>query len=104
MIPYYDGIVKRAKAICKKKNADYSEEKDPFSNFRLSEHAGLSTTEEAILMRILDKTARVIQVFRKGNRVEDETIDDTCLDLINYWVIFLSYQAVKRKMHTGVSS
>lgn len=95
MIPHYDEIVTKARSLCKAKNDDYASDDDPFSNFKLAEYAGLSSTEGAILARILDKTSRVIQVLKTGNTVKDESLEDTALDLINYWIILLAYRKNK---------
>jgi len=91
VIPHYDKIVSRAKKICEAKNKDYAKESDPFLNFRLSEVMKVCSLEEAVLVRILDKTARVANLIHKHNDVKDESVEDTILDLINYWIILASY-------------
>jgi hypothetical protein len=35
MIPNYDAIIKKAKALCDDKNTDYAQVQEPFSNFEM---------------------------------------------------------------------
>ena len=78
-------------AILQKKNADYASGDDPFQNFRMSKIAGISP-EQAILVRTLDKMARISNVMRKGETaVLDEKLEDTINDAINYLAILKAY-------------
>lgn len=78
----------RALAVMEKKNHDYSSEEDPLKNFRFSEYVGVATTEQAILVRMLDKVARLANMVNgKEMKVEEEKFEDTVLDLINYAAI-----------------
>lgn len=83
-------------ALIKKKNADYSGAADPFKNFRSAETVGVGV-DRAILVRILDKIARINNLLDKENKVESESIDDTLLDLINYSAILKAYISSTRK-------
>ena len=77
--------------IVKKKNSDYAKDVDPFKNFRLSEFVGLCSLERAILVRMMDKIQRVVNLLDKEASVKDESIEDTLKDLINYANILLVY-------------
>jgi len=79
-----------------KKNADYSPGYDPFRNFEFCEQLGICLTEEGILVRMADKFARVVNLMNKSPDVEDETVEDTLKDLINYAAILLSYIRLKQ--------
>lgn len=68
------------------KNEDYAGKDNPFRNFESAWVAGVST-ERAILIRILDKLSRVSNLISKKNVVQDEKIEDTILDAINYLAI-----------------
>ncbi len=71
-------------SILKKKNHDYAKESDPWANFRYAEIAGVDVTD-AILVRILDKLARISNIVHKGERlVLDEKVEDTVNDACNY--------------------
>jgi hypothetical protein len=79
--------------IMKKKNADYAGGgTDPFANFRRAEALGICSTEQAFLVRMTDKMSRLSTFANKGKLdVEDETVYDTLLDLINYSVLLAAY-------------
>jgi hypothetical protein len=67
-----------------KKNSDYASEEDPFRNFRMFGPLG-------ILVRQSDKLSRQRTWVEDGVfQVEDESLEDTVLDQINYAVLFLA--------------
>lgn len=82
--------------LIRKKNTDYSGLIDPFKNFRSAEVIGVGV-DKAILVRILDKIARISNLLDKEAKVDDESIDDTLLDLINYSAILKAYISRNRK-------
>lgn len=82
---YKDGL-----EILKKKNADYAGDADPYKNFRFSSLIGVGV-EEAILVRVTDKIARISNILHKDAQVKDETITDTLVDAINYLAILKAY-------------
>jgi hypothetical protein len=82
-------------AIIAKKNADYSSGDDPFRNFRSAEVVGISP-DRAILVRMLDKMARLGNLLEKDPDVISESFEDTCLDLINYTAILKAYREDRR--------
>lgn len=82
---------KRCLETIKKKNSDYGEtDKDPYRNFRNSESVGVDPAR-AILVRISDKLSRVSTLLSKGQKVSDESINDTIEDAISYFAILKSY-------------
>jgi len=90
-------------ATCKKKNADYTggaaEADDPFANFRAAERLGVTTTEAGMLVRMLDKFARVSSFIKRGVlEVSDESVRDTLLDLANYSILLAGVIAERRRM------
>lgn len=84
------------------KNDDYAGDGDPFANFRMAEKMGL-TTEQGIMLRLLDKVARLANIQKKGSAsVTSESIDDTLLDLANYTAILYAYRrSIQRVDTTG---
>jgi hypothetical protein len=65
-----------------KKNQDYAHQSDPFRNFRMFGTFG-------ILVRLSDKIARLRSFEESGQFVvEDERLEDTLLDIINYAVLY----------------
>ena len=90
---FYESIEKTYKdglEIIKKKNHDYAGEADPWANFRFAEMVRVSVPK-AILVRMSDKLARISNLIDKEAKVEDEKIEDTLLDLINYTAILKAY-------------
>lgn len=77
--------------IMKKKNADYATGDDPFHNFRFATLLGMSV-EEAILLRVLDKLARVANLLKKDPKVVEEKMEDTIIDICNYMAILKAYR------------
>jgi hypothetical protein len=66
-----------------KKNSDYATSDDPFANFKLFENEALL----GIVIRLGDKLRRLYKAA-SGGSMENETIEDTVLDIINYAIIF----------------
>jgi|SRR3990167_1664835 len=79
----------RCVEILKAKNSDYATQSNPWANFEFSQLAGIDVPH-AILVRILDKLARISNLLDKEAAV-DEKIEDTIEDTINYLAILLSY-------------
>lgn len=77
------------------KNQDYSSSEDPFANFRAAEWLGL-TIEQGILLRLSDKMMRINNLLSRPQNVNDESIEDTLLDAINYNNILLTYIQSKK--------
>lgn len=88
-----------ARALMLRKNGDYAdpENSDVFGNLDACEHLGICTTEQGILIRMLDKTKRLVSSTSRDYAVADETVTDTLLDLINYAVLF----EAKRRARQG---
>lgn len=76
------------------KNHDYSSNTDPFKNFKSSEFVGVPV-ERAILVRMMDKMARISNGLNSELLVKDETIHDTLMDIINYSAILKAYLEIK---------
>ena len=84
--------------LMKKKNADYvgSDGVNPFANFKRAEALGICSTEQAFLVRMTDKMSRLSSFASKGKlSVEDETVYDTLIDMINYSVLLAAYIKTK---------
>ena len=80
-------------AISEAKNHDYAgfSDDDPFANFRMCESLNITSVEKGILTRMCDKMSRISNLLNKDRAVEEETIEDTLLDLANYAIILRNY-------------
>lgn len=90
MAQSFDTALKIAAA----KNNDYAKGDDPFKNFRVSEVVGVPV-ERGIMVRMMDKVARISNSFDTELQVKDESVEDTLLDLINYAAILKTYLSQK---------
>lgn len=72
-----------ALALARKKNADYTgKSPDPFANFRAASIAGVDP-RRAVLLRLLEKVARVGALLDSKPEVDDEPVDATLIDIVN---------------------
>lgn len=85
LLKLHGELTKKAHELMVVKNHDYAASDDPFRNFRTFGELG-------ILVRMSDKVARLHSfVENKTLAVKDESVLDSCLDLINYSVLFIGY-------------
>lgn len=89
----FKNLLKQMWTIRQKKRQDYNvQAKGNFleiENFKMAELFGIPSWV-GILIRISDKFTRLASFVRKGfNAVEDETVEDTLLDLANYSLLCL---------------
>jgi hypothetical protein len=92
LIKSVEETYKKGVALIKAKNPDYADvDRDAFKNFRFASLVGVGP-KRAILVRISDKLARISNLIdRVGTeKVKNEKIEDTLLDLINYSAILLA--------------
>jgi hypothetical protein len=77
-------------ATARAKNKDYAGNGDPFANFRNSEAVGVSTAR-GMLVRMMDKVARISNLITRPPAVANESLLDTCVDLAMYALILAAY-------------
>lgn len=90
----HKNLCQAALDLMQKKNHDYAGNKgtEPFANFTRAEALGITTTEKAMLVRMLDKMSRLASFMEAGKfKVEDEKLKDTILDMINYSILLYAY-------------
>lgn len=77
--------------IVEKKSKDYSGEKDVFLNFKWFGELGF-------LVRMFDKLMRIKNIIEKGvYNVNNETLKDSLMDLVNYSNLLILYLNEKEK-------
>lgn len=94
LIKHAEKTYREAVELMKRKNRDYAGNEDPLKNFRLAEYLGVTPAANAVMVRLLDKVARIANGLNREYAVEDEKFHDTIVDLINYAVIldFMVFQ------------
>lgn len=83
--PAFDGLLKRMGAIHDAKRKDYASNDNPLGNFDAAGILGISP-QLGILVRMTDKFTRACNLVRRRGEcyVQDESLEDTLLDLANY--------------------
>lgn len=93
-------MCREARALSVKKNRDYTGKEDdkPFANFQRCEAMGITSTEKGFLVRLTDKFSRLSTFCETGSfQVEDESLRDTLLDIINYTCLLGAYVQSKKE-------
>ncbi len=87
----------RATEIMREKSCDYAQLDDPYANFRGAEFLGVNL-KRGILVRVMDKISRINNLIDRGAEVE-ESVEDNCLDLMNYInIVLMKFQSeIRRK-------
>jgi len=94
LLKHHSELCTQARELMNLKNRDYAGAggAEPFANFTRCEAMGICRTEEGFLVRITDKMSRLSSFIQSGKmHVEDESFQDTCLDVINYMVLLSAY-------------
>ena len=82
--PRFYELLDEIRELHDSKNADYSKDGDPLSNFRLCGAFGIPPWKGA-LVRMSDKWSRITELAGdKPQKVADENITDTLMDLAVY--------------------
>lgn len=83
----HEQMCKQARELSRRKGEDYSGPEDNLGNFKNTERVGICSAETGIMVRIQDKVSRLTQILDKGTAVDDETVNDTLIDLLNYSIL-----------------
>jgi len=105
LLNIHETLTRRARELMDKKNRDYAGKGgiEPFANFTRVESMGICSTEQGFLCRLTDKMSRLSSFAESGKlAVENESFEDTIIDVINYMVLFYAY--LQDKTSKGNSS
>lgn len=95
--PAFEAHLERMRALHEKKNEDYAEDTDPYSNFRLAATIADVSVDTVFRVLIGVKIARLNVLLRKledaGDDPNFESIDDTVLDLSIYSALWASWRS-----------
>ena len=79
-------LLKRIGDLHDKKNSDYADPEDPFSNFRACEGFDIPAWK-GVMVRMSDKWSRLCNLSQTDTAIVNESFEDTCLDLAVYSLI-----------------
>jgi hypothetical protein len=94
LLKIHEDLTTKARNLMRKKNADYAgnDGREPFANFTRVEAMGICTTEQGFLVRMTDKMSRLSSFVESGKlAVENESFEDTLVDIVNYSVLMYAY-------------
>lgn len=94
LLDFHAVVTERARSLMERKNKDYAGMggKEPFANFTRCESMGICTTFKGFLVRMTDKLSRLSSFSDAGSfAVDDEKLEDTLIDMINYSVLLLAF-------------
>lgn|GEM_PF-1118527 len=84
MIKELEVLYKSKLELIKKKNTDYARKNDCFSNFEISAIVSGMSVERVFLSIIGIKLARALELIMNCGIAENESLEDTLIDLGNY--------------------
>ncbi len=94
-IPQFTSLLEQMKAIHIKKNQDYAQDSNPYSNFEIAGDLAKPFTNPvdiAFATLIGVKIARLQVLLTSDRPPNNESIDDTFLDLATYTALWASYR------------
>ncbi len=100
LIDHHKKLCEDARQLMQVKNHDYagSDGDSPWMNFQRSEIMGICKTQQAFMVRIMDKISRLITFTNNGELlVKEEGVEDSIIDIINYMVLFSAFLKDKRE-------
>ena len=105
LIEFFNVAINEARQLIESKNHDYAgkDGEDPFANFTRVESLGITSTERGFLVRLTDKLSRLSSFCESGNFQVDESLRDTCLDIVNYSILYLAYCESQRSYLPEIS-
>ena len=106
LLKYHEEICTDAKNLMSLKNRDYAGNHglEPFANFTRVESMGICSTEQGFMTRITDKMSRLSSFIDAGKmHVEDESFNDTVIDVINYMVLLSAYIRDKEQQENTIA-
>ena len=106
LLKYHEELCTDAKNLMSLKNRDYAGNHglEPFADFTRVESMGICSTEQGFMTRITDKMSRLSSFIDAGKmHVEDESFNDTVIDVINYMVLLSAYIRDKEQQEKTIA-
>ena len=90
-IPEFVETLDKMKAVHEAKDEDYASSDNPFSNFDVSEYLCSQFKNErdkVFVWPIATKLARISNLLNSGNIPNNESIEDSLIDIANYVILW----------------
>lgn len=91
--PHYIAVLDEMREIHDRKNNDYADDDNPFSNFEGSARIAGVSVPQAFMVLIGVKVERLRQLLGGDKEANFESVDDTVLDLSVYSALLKAYLA-----------
>ena len=90
--PAFDQVLQQMRDLHQRKNHDYAADANPFSNFE--EAAAFAGTDVDTVFRVMIgiKVARLKELQGKGKTPNNESIEDSQMDLVMYGALQRAYR------------
>jgi hypothetical protein len=101
MNPKFDADLQKMKAMHDKKSADYANDGNRYANFE-STAVSAGTTVDCVFRTLIGvKLARLVELQGKGKTPNNESIQDSLIDLAVYATLYASYYEEIPKVSNG---
>jgi hypothetical protein len=90
---YFNAVLDQMRSIHDRKVADYASTQNPYSNFEMSAEVAGVPVETVFRVLIGVKLARLAELLNNAKTPNNESIDDSIIDLANYAALWASYRA-----------
>ena len=91
----FDHVLQQMKVIHDKKNHDYAKNTNPFSNFEYASQVAQVPVYKIFMTMIGIKMARLNELLDSGKTPNNESVQDTFIDLATYSAIMAAYFSAK---------
>ncbi|HEY5267764.1 MAG TPA: hypothetical protein VII94_01365 [Candidatus Saccharimonadales bacterium] len=88
--PKFDSILETMRALHDRKNHDYAQDSNPYSNFEATAATADVPMDKVFLIQIANKIARLNELA-KGKTPNNESVNDSRIDLAVYSALYASY-------------
>lgn len=99
--PKFNDLLDKMKVIHDKKNADYANDTDPYSNFSFAANFAGVEKIQVYLTLLGVKAARLHELILNKKIAKNESINDTLLDFAVYAALMASDLMVKEEQECG---
>jgi hypothetical protein len=89
---YFNAVLDQMRSIHDRKVADYASTQNPYSNFEMSAEVAGVPVETVFRVLIGVKLARLAELLNNAKTPNNESIDDSIIDLANYAALWASYR------------